>query len=163
MFQLAEASCPLGCGWFEFFGDVNIPKIVLAAEIVDRKPFHLRDSFVVGQLDSEVFIEVAFQDVCSRIEELINRFVLPPLLNSLSKFIRNDEALRPRSVTRARPKERVDPVAIVIEIYDQERAGINRVNISADLVMVRVEFSYELPPVWTVLVILAVDYKAAQK
>lgn len=84
-------------------------------------------------------------------------------LNSLPEFIRDDEALRPGSVASARPEERVDSVSIVIEIYDQERAGIDSVNIPADLVMVRVEFSYKLPPIWTVLVILAVDYKAAQK
>lgn len=85
------------------------------------------------------------------------------MLNSLPKFIRDDETLRPGSITRARPEERVDSVAVVIEIYDQESVGIDRVNIPADLVMIRVEFSNKLPPIWAVLVILAVDYRAAQK
>lgn len=55
---------------------------------------------------------------------------------SLSKLIWNDESLRTRSVGRSRPEERINAIAIVIKVYDQERAGIDRIYVPANLMMV---------------------------
>lgn len=57
--QFAEASRSLWRWWIELFGYVNVAKIVLTAEVVDGKPFNFSDALVVGQLDGEVFVEVA--------------------------------------------------------------------------------------------------------
>lgn len=83
--------------------------------------------------------------------------------DSLPKLIRNDESLRSRSIAGARPKESVDAVSIVVKVDDQKRVGIDCVYIAADLMVIGVEFVYELPPIRPVLVILAVDWTAIRR
>lgn len=85
--------------------------------------------------------------------------------NSLSKLVGNDEALRARSIAGTRPEERVDAVAIVIEIHDEEGVRVNRINVATDLVMVGVELSDKFAPIRAVLWILPADceFKSKQK
>lgn len=88
-------------------------------------------------------------------------------LNSLSILVWNDESLRSRSITCTRPEERVDSVAVVIEVYDEKSICIDCVDITTDLMVVRIEFSYEFALIRPVLIILlAVDCergKSAQR
>lgn len=66
MAYLAEAARSLWARWLEFFWDVDVTEVVLAAEIVDRQPLHFGDALVVRQLDCEFFVEVALEYVGSK-------------------------------------------------------------------------------------------------
>lgn len=68
--------------------------------------------------------------------------------------------MRAWSIAGTRPEECVDAVAIVIEIHDKKRICVNGVNVATDLVVVGVEFSDKLSPIWAVFWILPADCRA---
>lgn len=68
-------------------------------------------------------------------------------------FIGYNETLRSWPIAGSRPEERIRPVAVVVEAHNQEGVLIDRVHIAGHLVVVGIEFTQILPPIWTILLL----------
>jgi len=79
---LGEGSAQLGHRWLELLGDVDIPKVVLTAQIVDRQPFDFGYLFSIRQGQGEVLVVIAIQNVGSTVKKFViyvqqfNKYIL---------------------------------------------------------------------------------------
>jgi len=72
----------------------------------------------------------------------------------LSVLIGHNKSLRSRAIAGPRPKERIRPVAVIVEAHNQEGVLIYGVHIAGHLMMVRVQFSQILSAIRTILLLV---------
>lgn len=67
MTALGEGSAQLAHRWIELLGYINVAKVVLTAQIVNRQPFNLSYLLSIRQRQREILVVIAIQNVGSTV------------------------------------------------------------------------------------------------